>query len=624
MMILPPTGLNKVKRAPRFRQTGRCAIASCRLLVVMLLILLAAPVVADGLRAELDRDRIAGDETLTLRLIAAGRVTGEPDLQPLEANFEIVSRGQSTRMSIVNGVTSHTQEWTLELAPKRSGKLEIPGLVWGDVSSAPLALEVTDDAGRGGADAASKAVFVESEADRATPYVQQAFQYRVKVLYRQPPQRALLSEPQADGATIERFGDDRAYTELVDGQRYQVVERSFLVVPQQSGSLTIQGPRLEAFLHDVRSPARGAPTDPDAPFDGGLFGGLLGMGGGGRRIVERGSDLEVQVRPQPAGSALPWLPAESLQLTDEWTPSPPLFQVGEVVTRTLTITARGVTAAQLPPLDPGAPDGLQIYPDQPHAEDLPGAAGPAAIKSLKVALVPTRTGRLNLPEVRIPWWDTIADEERVAVVPARIVDVAPAPGDATRGPDAPPQAGRESPATHGGVSSIDEVQPGAAPTMPTYGMGRAFWPGLAGLLGVGWLATLIWVKWGTRRRGSMAPAGAPPDTADSTSTRQLLRRVEQACRAGDARDARAALLAWGRARWPGQTPFGLRDLAGRLGDASAGEALAGIDQAIYAGSGEAWDGTRAWQRLEPRLSAADARAGETGAPVLPELYPQRV
>jgi hypothetical protein len=585
-----------------------------RILVLMLLSVLVAPVFAEGVRAEIDRDRIAANETLTLRLIADGRLSGEPDLQALESGFEILSRGQSERMSVVNGAVSHTREWVLELAPKRPGRLAIPALVWGKATSEPLAVDVVEDDPPGSAAAASKPIFVRSDADQPTPYVQQAFQYSVKVLYRQPPQRAILSEPQVEGATIMRYGEDRSSAEFIDGTRYEVVERRFLVVPLQSGPLTIRGPRLEAVLPDPRADQRGRGSDLDRLFGGGPFAGMPGLAPAGRRILERAPDLDVQIRPQPAGSTTPWLPAESVQLSEEWIPSSPQFQVGEPVTRVLIVTARGVTAAQLPPLDPAAPDGVQIYPGQPRSEDLPGTGSPVATKSMEVAVVPTRAGRVTLPEVRVPWWDIAADEERVAIIPARTIEVAAAPAEATGFSGVVPGASGETPASVFG----DDARTRSG--RPGFIAEDWLWPALAGLFALGWLATLIRLKrlpW--RRR---------PDTAVIASASQRLRaarqRVEHACLAHDARAARAALLAWGRARWGHETPVGLGAFAERLGDPAASETLARLDRALYADAGEPWDGAAAWQVLEPSLAAFDSAVESRGNAALPELYPRQV
>ena len=347
------------------------------LLILLLLVLGGAHVLAAGLLADPDRTRLGANETLTLRLIAEGQPKEEPDLSPLEADFEIVSRSTSTRTTIVNGDMSRSQEWVLELAPKRVGDLTIPSLALGNERSQPVPIQVVPadqvEPGDG-----PRPLFLTTEADSQSPYVQEPFGYRVKVYYRKPLLRASLSDPEIEGATIEQRGDDHSYREVLDGERYTVVERRYLVVPQRSGPLRIQSPRLEAVLVGVTGPGsrprgqRSPLADLEEMLGGGIFNGMPGMSdnSGARRVIERGPDVTLEVRPQPAGTTGPWLPAQSIQLADQWTPSPPRLRVGEPATRTLTITAQGTTAAQLPTLDAGSADGVKVYPEPPSTEEI--------------------------------------------------------------------------------------------------------------------------------------------------------------------------------------------------------------------------------------------------------------
>ncbi|UHD14935.1 BatD family protein [Thiocapsa bogorovii] len=605
---------------------------------------LAQGALLDGVSAEIDRDRIAANETLILQLFGDGRLSGEPELQVLEEDFDILSRSQSERMSVLNGSVSHTREWRIELAPKRTGRLEIPALAWGDARSEPITVDVVEDAAADDPSTGPKPIFVRTETDEQTPYVQQAFHYRVQVLYREreAPQRAVLSDPQVEGATIERDGEDRASVEVIDGQRYQVIERRFLVVPLQSGPLVIRGPRLEAVMPAPRPAGRSAADEFDALFGAGPFAGLSRMTTSGRRIVERSPDLEIQVRAQPPGSSSPWLPAESVEISDEWIPSSPRFQVGEPVTRVLTATARGATAAQLPPLALDPPDGAQIYPGQTRAEDLPGVGAPVGIRSIEVALVPTRAGRVTLPEVRVPWWDTREDRERVAIVPARTLEVAEAPAGAAGGGKTQPSEVSGEPESEDAAAVPDRVDEAAEPRESGTGPSAAEdWVRRAiagpiglgvsafGLIGLGWLAALGWLKRGSRRRED---ADRVETRASPQALREARRRVEQACLNNDARSARTALLDWGRVRWGGEAPAGLGALALRLDDAAAAETLAQLDRALYAGTGgaaagpagAAWDGIGAWQILKPRLSGDGADAASDRSADLPELYPRRI
>lgn len=618
----------------RFDPDPPCLLA--RLAWVSLLMLITvAQARADGFHAELDRTSIGANETLTLHLSAEGKSTGEPDLTPLQQDFEVLGQSSGTRVNIVNGAMSQTRDWTLELAPRRVGRLQVPSLALGGRQTQPIPIEVraADQAGPGDA---PRPIFVETQVEANRPYVQQSIPYRVRILFREQPRRAVLADPEVEGATLERQGEDQNYSEMVNGQRYSVVERRYLVVPQRSGQLSIRGPRLEALMPDTRPGTRRGPFADFGDLLGGQ--GLQGVPdlwdqGAGRRVIEHGPDRTLEVRAQPAAGAAAWLPAESVQLSDEWTPSPPRLRVGEPVTRTLVITARGTIAAQLPTLDPGTPEGAKVYPEPPKVEDLPGAV-PTALKTLKIALVPTRAGALTLPEVRLPWWDTTTDQARVAVIPQRTLEVAPASGEAVPpgpSPGVVPSASAPAVAPEG-QGAVPGPGPGegtgisgqTAAVGVSEGLGGGSpWPWLALFFALAWLLTLGWAM--HRRPKTKAPL---PMTIGhrGESLRAARVRVRDACTTGDPRTARTALLDWGRARWPGQAPAGLGDLAARLDPAGGGCAalLLGLDRAIYARTDEAWNGAQTWQALGPVLLAQERGAQGPVAGPLPGLYPEVV
>ncbi|WP_295392654.1 BatD family protein [uncultured Thiodictyon sp.] len=586
-------------------------------LILLALLLLAVPLArADGFSAELDRNRIGANETLTLHLSAEGQSADDPDLSPLSKDFEVLGQSSGSRVNIVNGAMSQTREWTLELAPRRTGTLEVPPLTQGGRQSKALKVEVVP-ADQANAGQAPKPIFVDTQIEAAKPYVQQPFIYRVRVLFREQPRRAVLGDPAVEGATLERQGDDKNYTEEVDGQRYSVVERRYRVVAQRSGALTIGGPRLEALMPDARA-ARRSPFADFGDFGPG-FPNLLDQTAG-RRVIERGPDRTIQIRPQPDIGAAAWLPAESVQLSDEWTPTPPRWRVGEPVTRTLAITARGTSAAQLPTLDPGTPAGAKVYPEPPKLEDVPGPTL-TALKTLKLALVPTRAGALTLPEIRLDWWDTTTDQARVAVIPARTVQVAPGdnavaepPRPATTAPTAAPVP---EPAAPQGDAAATETKTAAGSGLIAGLQAHAPWSWLALFFALAWLLTLAWAV----RRQTGARASSPKAAARQVeSIRAARTQARQACSAGDLRAARTALLAWGQARWPQHPPGGLGELGERLGPA-AGGLLEAIDRAIYAPAGQDWDGTAAWQVLEPALLAQERTDASAGTDPLPNLYP---
>ena len=215
-----------------------------RFLAMLLLVTLPAlalPAQAET-RAWLDRDRIHAGETATLNVETDQPGVSPPDWSPLEADFEVSGHTSTRRVEVVNGATRVRSLFAVALRPRSEGELSVPALAVGGENTAPLALAVLpaqDAPGRAGAVA-----FIETELDTGQAWVQQAVGYVLRLHYATPLVSGELEQPQPEGASLQRIGDDLQYSREIGGRRYSVVERRFLLVPERSGTLEIPAARF--------------------------------------------------------------------------------------------------------------------------------------------------------------------------------------------------------------------------------------------------------------------------------------------------------------------------------------------------------------------------------------------
>ncbi len=608
-----------------------------RLLLVFLLTLgCVAHVFGAAVEARLDRSRVAEGETVVLRLNIPGDINGTPDMSPLMQDFDLLDSNQSMQMSIVNGRSSSSRGWQFVLAPKRTGKLSIPPISVGNASSSALSLEVLPAAQAAQLGPAAP-VLLEIDVEPKQPVVQQKVIYTVRLMSRVPLRQARISEPVIADAIIEPLGRETEYASQRDGQQYRVIERRYAVFPQRSGSLQIDGPVLSAEVpeENPRGNGRGPMfpgPDPFADFDR-LFGRNNPLGGGSlfgrtRPVQMRGRSVALEVLPQPAGTGSPWLPAESVTLNDAWSPDPPQFRVGEPVTRSIVITAQGLSAAQLPLLELEAPDGIKLYPDKPQVQARVDGDTLVAQKVVRAALVPARSGRVMLPEIRLAWWDIASGAQKVASLPAREIEVLPAPAGTATPLDDPAGQPLVSPSARQTTAASDASGAAGSGDIADNVIGSpggAYWLWAVLLLGIAWLVTLaLWLRArrAARQRQAAAAGTRSAPVVTQGSPADALRRVEQACRSNDAREARRALLQWAQAQWPDDPPRRLDTLAQRLG-AGAATLFQQIDQQLYADARHTWDGAAVWNQLSPLLvEPGRSQRGQRQGAALPPLYPQ--
>ena len=550
-----------------------------RFLLICTLALLAAPPALASLQATVDRNPVAMNESFTLTLQSDGSSGGEPDLSVLRRDFDVLGQSKSSSIQIINGQTSRSVQWQISLMPKRSGQLQIPAISLGGQSSQPIALTVSaasqPQAAPGGD------LFLEVSAKPRVAYVEQQIVFTVR-LYRKIDlgNGSTLSEPSFPkmNALVERLGGDRSFQTLRNGQAYSVIERRYAVYPQKSGQF------------------RSAPVvfDGDVIEGGGLFS-FDPFGQNSRHLRLTSQSIDLSVKPMPAGAtASQWLPASKLLLTEQWSEHPPKFTVGDPITRTLTLTASGLTAAQLPSLAGPPIAGLKLYPDQPTLKDSPDDQGITGTRVQKIAIIPTRAGNITLPAIEVKWWNIDTDTEAVATLPARSITVLPG----ARQP-APPPSIRPTRAAPGSLAGAQ--------------VSAGWWPWLALSLGLGWLATLIAWAWRTRKKSRPVQ---PSDTEEPL--RQLERQLKRDCLANDASRAKTQLQAWAKRRWPTRPPTSLTALA-RLCDPELAEALNELDRTLYSGAGASWQGEKLWRAFSQHRPADKENRPEQASPLEP-LY----
>ena len=538
---------------------------------LLLLALLGAGLAQAEVTATVDRPRIYVGDSLVLTLRATdGEDVEDANLDSLAKDFDVVTRSTSSRMSIINGRTERTSELQVVLLPRRSGDLLIPSLSIDGQRTRQITVQVTealDDLDN------SRDIFVESEVDSESVYVQSQLIHTFRIYEATDLSDRGRSELKLDNAVVEEL-EGASFQRIVDGRAYRVYEVRHAIFPQQSGKLTIP-----ALSFNARKPATRRS--------------IFARG----EIIRRSSDpLTVEVKPVPAAwPDAPWIPAASLEIEESWSALPDELDVGDSVTRTLTLVAEGIDGSQLPPVTQAEVPGIKIYPDQPRSENTRDNVGITGIGINSTALLFTEPGEFVLPAVRIPWWDTTTETLRHAEIPAkRIRVVASAPVDA---PAAPPQ---------------DATAPAAQPApIPQQGPALWMWTTLAALLG--WLGTTLWLTW--RMRKARPPAPEPEDRSEAESFRALL----TACKSDRARDARTALQRWGQQYFGLSATPTLVFLEQRFANEEFSRALQSLERSLYGGQELNWDGTDLGRALQQCRKKRADRGGDAHS-ALPPLY----
>ncbi|MDB5981758.1 MAG: hypothetical protein JWQ69_2773 [Pseudomonas sp.] len=544
-------------------------------IVLCCMALLAQTVHAATLVASVDRARLNTGETVELTLESDDpTLFGKPDLSALASDFTVQDTRQVNHLTTLNGNSQATTRWIITLLPKQNGTVQIPSLQLGELKSQPITLQVVPGDSQESSTPLAP-VFIDASLDQDRVYVQAQVVLTLRVYHSVSLfDDSNLTPLLISDARIEKLGDSRTYEKLINGIRHGVIEIRYAIYPQHSGELLIPAQVFSAtMVQDAQAQAQGQAQGQGTPKPGKL-------------VHVSTAEIALTVKAQPADypADTPWLPARSLSLSEAWNPEPEHSQVGDSLTRSLTIKAEGLSSAQLPPLPATNVPGLRRYPDQPQLANLASERGFIGSREEREALVPTRTGAIDLPTVDVVWWNTHEDHLEHSSLPARTLQVASNPSLSVDTPVS----------TNNGLSAS----------------GPPLWPWqLSTLI----LALTTLTGFGLWWRARWQPAVARVVQA-GPSPRTVLDELKRASLANDPQATRQALDAWAR-----QQPETLADMAARFVPLS--DALDELNGALYSEGGHSWQGEELWRAIRT-LPAGERTQDPTTDASLPPLYPK--
>ena len=467
-----------------------------------------------AIEAAVDRNPVNLNDSVQLTFTASDRPDADPDFEPLMVNFDIVNQSHNSQSSWINGHSSEKIQWVLQLMPKHAGTIIIPAIAFGSDKSQPISLEVQDASSSGQINNDAE-LFLQVEATPKDPYVQSQVLYTLRFYRRVNITQARLDEPTMTDALVQKLGEDSNYNTQLNGVDYVVTERKYAIFPQKSGTLTIAPLTLTAEV-----------VSPRQPNFNGFFNSQI-------THSQRASSntITLNVRPAPtAAQNKPWLPAEELQLQQSWSGDITQMQVGEPLTRTISLIAKGATVGVLPELNSKVADpALKNYSDQPTIKELQKPEGVYAMREEKIALIASKAGSYTLPEIVVPWFNTKTQTMQIARIPATTLTVQ---GGTTANHTQPMTA---TPITGSQPAPNIALQPAS----DLHHDDNTLWLWVALFLGLGWLTTLFYFLSPKRRSPKPVAQTKAPSTPD------YKKLLKQACQTNDLQLAKQALLQWG-------------------------------------------------------------------------------
>ena len=375
--------------------------------LALLLLMFSGNLAAQEIETSVDRAELARGETLTYTIRVYDQRQGmQLDLTPLTESFDVLGTRTSSQIRSINGAVESWTDYIVTLFPLEEGNLTIPPIQVNDTETDAIEIVVSNEGPRSNQD--SDELFLEIETNRDSVYVQEQLLFTVRLYYTingiRNPQ---FTELEMEDSVIQLIGSPNQYERLIDGVRYGVYEKRYVIFPQRSGELEIP---------DILF--RGEVTDGSSNF---VFRNL-----NTRRVTAfiEGVSIEVKERPASVRDSAFWLPVSDLELEETWSTDLGNLRIGDTVERTVTMTAHGLDGAVLPPFSESQIVGINQYPNPPEIDRSFVEGSIVGSRTESVSMVFTEAGNFEIPEISIIWWNINTDQAEVTVLPATRINIA--------------------------------------------------------------------------------------------------------------------------------------------------------------------------------------------------------
>lgn len=568
------------------------------LLGLLMLLSGAAQATVTKVTASVDKNPVVVNESFILTVTVNDDVNSD-QYKPEQwfGDFIVGGTQISRKTSIINGEQSRLTTFRTVLIPQTAGTVTIPAITIHGSRSAPIELQVLAE-GQAPAGIANRVAFVTASVDQQSVYVQQQLTYIAKLYLAADLNRGDLSAPQLNNADIRQIGRDEESTEIVDGRRYHVYQRTYVITPSESGTVEIKGARFNGEVY--RSGQRS------------IFSSFSNT----EPVSAIADDTTLQVKPIPNNWQGHWLPSDLVSLSRQVSPANKDINVGEPITVTFILTAVGVKPEQLPDINSQFPDSVQVYPDNTDTDHFTRNGTNIAQKTITLAVVPQQPGKLTLPEVKIPWFNTKTQQRNYAVVPAQTLNIV---GDANAGskytpPTSTPSTDKTNAANPAAAMpvTIDKPQIVETTKLPA-------WLWLVIVIAAASLLLNLYLLW----RGVRSKASTPQQaTTASAQPSNAWKSLQKACKENNAEAAERALRQWVKQHY-GQAAGSLLAIAQQFHDPRLEQQIQQLSAALYSVNKPRWNGGKAlYQQLRQHLSESGKRKHQAHSD-LPELYGEK-
>lgn len=187
-----------------------------------------------------------------------------------------------------------------------------------------------------------------------------------------------------------------------NGKTYPSLQFYYLIYPYKSGSY-----KIPELVIQIESPAVGDYK--------------------GVATTLKTRSVSFTVNKPPNSFDAPWFIATNVTIQEQWDDDIEQVKVGDVMLRELTINAAGTLPSFIPPTNFNDVNAVSIYERSPTLNDKRNNQTANGERIDRAVYLFEKEGEVEIPEVRIDWWNPYQQKAYFKRIPARTITVLPNP-----------------------------------------------------------------------------------------------------------------------------------------------------------------------------------------------------
>lgn len=198
---------------------------------------------------------------------------------------------------------------------------------------------------------------------------------------------------QVEGAFLQSFKQTQSSIKYIEKKKYAALEFYYILFPYREGELIFPELVISASI----------PAEGDYK---------------GQPVTLKTKPVVITVKPvPPGGDPDRWLVASDVTIREQWSKSTSSVMVGDVLERTISISAKGTLPTFIDEPEIGEAEFASIYTSEPRFIDERDNIQTKGRREDTYSYLVEQEGTFILPEVEVSWWNPYAGRYYKRVLP---------------------------------------------------------------------------------------------------------------------------------------------------------------------------------------------------------------